>query len=286
MITDSSLIKQTKVFKLSTQSSSGLCLNEDSNFKSSFRYHFPITNFQEEDIEFVYLSVPYVSLPVSFYNIDYQNNRLDMIVSGMSISYIFRSGNYNALTFMNEFRRVVDGFSISIDNVTNCFTITNTTNALITFTLLASSTISAVMGFSSDIASITSSSSVGYYVVCPRTCNFLPIPRIHLRCRELASSCLISKNHDSDILVSVPNDSVPGGKIVYRNFMGSTNHLELPFLQSLVINFSDEQGYPINFNGVSSYFELQFDIYRKRPEKPPTFRNVIKQLSQLSRILE
>ena len=86
--------------------------------------------------------------------------------------------------------------------------------------------------------------------------------------------------------MSVPNDSVPGGKIVYRNFMGSTNHLELPFLQSLVINFSDEQGYPINFNGVSSYFELQFDIYRKRPEKPPTFRNVIKQLSQLSRILE
>ena len=286
MITDSSLIKQTKIFKLSTQSSAGVCLNNDANFKSSFRYQFPIINFHEEDIEFVYVSVPYVSLPVSFYNIDYQNNRLDMIIDGMSISYIFRSGNYNAATFMAEFKRVLDGFSITLDTITNCYTIVNITNALITFQLLASSTISAVMGFSNSLLSASSSSYIGNFIILPRTCNFLPIPRIHLRCRELANSCLISKNCDADILVSVPNDSVPNGKIVYRNFMGSANYLELPFLQSLTINFTDEQGYLINFNGVSSYFELQFDIYRKRPEKPPTFRSVIKQLSQLSRILE
>jgi hypothetical protein len=93
MITDSSLIKQTKIYKLSTQSSSGLCLNTDTNYKSSFRYTFPVINFREEDIEFIYMSIPYVSLPVSFYNVDYSNNRLDMSINNILYSFYFVSGN-------------------------------------------------------------------------------------------------------------------------------------------------------------------------------------------------
>jgi len=280
---DSSLLKQTKIFKLSTQSSSGVCLNTDVNFKSSFQYHFPVIYFQEEDIEYVYLSVPYVSLPTSFYNIDYTNNRLDVIINEVSTSYIFKPGNYNSTTFMYQFKILLGSeWDITLDKITNCFTVINSVNALVTFSFLSSSTISSVMGFSSTINSESTLGGNSAYITLPRTCNFLSIPRIHLRCKELAStSCLVSKNCDSDILVSIPNDSTQNSKIVYKNFMDSSTHLDIPFLQSLTINFTDEQNNLINFNGISSYFEIQLDIYRKRGEKKPTFRNLIRQLSQI-----
>ena len=281
---DPSLLKQTKIFKLSTQSSSGLCLNTDVNYKSSFQYSFPVIYFQDETIEYVYLSVPYVSLPTSFYNIDYTNNRLDMLINEISTSYTFKHGNYNSTTFMYQFKTLLgSGWDITLDKITNCFIVINSVNALITFKFLSSSTISAVMGFSSTISSQTSLGNSSY-ITLPRTCNFLSIPRIHLRCKELASSsCLVSKNCDSDILVSVPNDATQNSKIVYKNFMDSSIHLDIPFLQSLTINFTDEQNNPVNFNGQSSYFEIQLDIYRKRGEKKPTFRKLIQ---ELSRILE
>jgi len=188
MIFDSSLIKQTKIFKLSTQSSSGVCLNDDTNYKSSFKYSFPILNFHQEDIEFVYLSVPYVSLPCSFYTIDYQNNRLDVMSNSILQSYIFPSGNYNSNTFIAKFKQLLGvNWYITLDTISNTFTITN---SVYSFQILSSSSISYVMGFSNSLAS----SLVGSVntVSCPRTCNFLPIPRIHIRCKELASSCLIS----------------------------------------------------------------------------------------------
>ena len=284
MIVDSTLIKETKIYKLSTQSSSGLCLNDDTNYKSSFKYTFPVVNLHEEDIEFVYMSIPYVCLPVSFYNIDYQNNRLDMIINGVSASYLFKSGNYNSITFISQFQALLGtGWTLTLDKITNCFTIVNSINAFQTFSILGTSTISSVLGFSQTLAS---SPTIGFnssYLTLPRTCNFLPIPRIHLRCKELSHSCLISKNCESDILVSVPNDSPLNGKIVYRNFMNSANHLDLPFLQSLTINFTDEQNNFVNFNGISSYFEIQLDIYKKRPNRAPSFWKVIQ---ELSRILE
>lgn len=201
-----------------------------------------------------------------------------MIIDGVGQSFEFEKGNYNVNSFINQFKKLLgDTWYIALDSINNCLTISSPS----TFQLLSTSTINYVMGFSSSI--FCSASTLGNYIIMPRTCNFLPLPRVHLRCKELSNSCLISKNCDADILVSVPNDSVPNGKIVYRNFMNTSTHLELPYLQTLTINFTDEQNNLINFNGISSYFEIQLDIYKKRPEKPPTFRKVIQ---ELSRILE
>ena len=278
MITDIGLTKETKVYKLSTQSSSGVCLNEDTNYKSSFQYNFPMINLREEDIEMTCISIPYVSIPVSFYNIDYHNNRLDILmtdsINPSNFSFYFKSGNYNTTTFMTEFKNnLFSNWFIKFDNITNCFTIWTTNTSITSFQLLSTSTISSVMGFSSTV------SSTANQIVLPRTCNFLHTPRIHLRCNELANGYLFSKNTESDILLSIPNDSNANGKIVYRNFMNTSTHLyTIPFIQQLTFNFTDENSNLINFNGISSYFEIQLEIYRKRPERPPTFRNLVREL--------
>jgi len=276
------LIKQTKVYKFSTQSSSGgTCLNIDPNFKSFFEYQIPVVNLHEEDIEYIYLSVPHCIFPVSFYNIDYQNNQLDVLVGTIITSYTFVPGNYNAITFQNQFLSLLGtGWSISLDPVSNQFSIINTTTP---FSILSSSTISSVLGFSSTLTS--SVIALGNNtVVFPRTCNFLSTPRLHLRCKELcnsSTSCIVSKNCNSDILVSIPNDSAVNGRIVYRNSSYMQSLLDIPFIQKLTFRITDENDNLINFNGISSYFELQLDIYRKKIQKRLTFRQVVRELSQI-----
>lgn len=294
---ETTLIKQTKIYKFSTQSSSGLCLNQDSSYKSSFFYSLPVLNFHEEDIESVYLSVPYVSIPVSFYNIDSYNNKLYIVLSTTpsvftdSNAFVIElaAGHYNVINFITEFKKASQflnggSFSITYDKFTNKFTIVNT-DAQYYFRILEKSTISSVIGFSTSLNSIYSTTTAKHSIVMPRVANFLYIPRIHLRCYEIASSHLVSaqnNNCDSNILISVPNDSGANGKINYTNTSNINTLLDIPFLNHLTINFTDEQGNLINFNGISSYFEIQIDIYRRKPvERKPTFRQLIQQLSTI-----
>ena len=44
----------------------------------------------------------------------------------------------------------------------------------------------------------------------------------------------------------------------------------------LNIQFTDDDGSLINFNGISSFFIIQFDIFRKNLEKPPPFGEIQK----------
>ena len=46
-------------------------------------------------------------------------------------------------------------------------------------------------------------------------------------------------------------------------------------LSRFIISFTDDDGNYINFNGISSFFTLQFDIYRRWIPKPPRFSNII-----------
>lgn len=285
---NSQLIKTSVTIKLSTQSSAGICLNQDKNYKSSFQYTIPVINFRDESIEYARYSVNHAVIPVSFYNINQSNNILNIALMGdegiFNASYAFPYGNYNASTFMSKFKSVLGtNWNITLDPITNCFTLST---SLPPFEVLASSTISSVMGFSETISSVifpSSTTLMTNIVEFPRVCNFLPTPRIHLRCLNLANSLLVGNDSShSDILVSIPNDSKLNGQIVYHNYGGTTTLIETPFLQTFVINLTDENNSLINFNGISSFFELNIDIYRNKPaERPPTFRQLIRQLSQI-----
>ena len=294
---DTTVIKQSKVYKFSTQSSSGICLNQDSSYKSSFHYTLPALNFHEEDIESVYLSVPYVSLPVSFYNIDSHNNILDISITqvtplGVSKSewtIVFKPGHYNVNNFITEFKRASEflnggSFSVTYDKFTNKFTIVNS-DPHYYFSILEKSTISSVMGFSSSLNSVYSTTTTKHTIEMPRVANFLYTPIIHMRCYEIANSHLVGvggNDSENDILLSIPNDSGANGKIIYKNSSNLSTLLDIPYLHYLTIHFSDSNGNLINFNGVSLYFEIQVDIYRRRSiERKPTFRKLIAQLSSI-----
>lgn len=211
------------------------------------------------------------------FNIDYANNRLDVFIGGTNASYTFGSGNYNANTFMSKFITVMGSqWRISLDEVSNVFNISNT---LLPFTILATSSLDYVMGFNTNIASSTS--SLGNTAIMSRTCNFLQIPRINLKCSQLANSYQVgTSNCYNDIIVSIPNDTSINGKIVYRNLSQISCPLDhLESLTGFQVCFCDDQNNLINFNGLACYFTFQFDIYRKPIQKNITFRELMDKLN-------
>ena len=283
---ETQLIKTSLTIKLSTQSSAGLCLNANPDFKSSFQYTIPYMNLREHSIEYARYSVNHAIIPNSFYNINESNNRLDITYKdiilnepvGTNVSYLFEVGNYNAITFKAHFLATLgENWTITLNNINNHFTISN---ALYSFDVNTSSTISSVMGFSSTLSSYTT--PLGNSVEMTRVCNFMPTPRIHLRCSNLANSIMVgTKDNHTDILCSIPNDGKLNSSIVYHNYSNSSTLIDATYLHTLIVNITDENGFLLNFNGVASYFELSIDIFRKRlAEKPPTFKELIYHLSR------
>ena len=265
------LITDTKIFYLSTQSSSGRILNSNPDYKSSIEYSMkPALEF-DLDVEFVYISVPYCVIPNSYYNVSNSNNGLDISMNGITTTYTFPEGNYNSLSLINDFSTVLgsSNWSLSINEDTNRFTITNSTTP---FTVLSTSTMDFIFGFTDTISStlVNSTNSLTF----PRVCNFFQRPRINIRCSLLANSLNVG-NQETDILVSIPNDAGINGKIIYKNNDTKFILNKLTTIQNFTVNFTGESGDDlINFSGISSYFAIQIDIYRKRKERPPNFNEV------------
>jgi len=262
------LIKETKQVHLSTTSGAGRILNADVNYKSQIEFNLPNLIRKEDDIEYIMFSVPYAIVPVSFYTINDTNNSLVVLENSITTTYTFLPyGNYNANQFITIFKTLLPArFNITLDAISSRFTITNTTY---NFTLLSTSTIDYIMGFSGNTASSALS------LTCPRVCNFLALPRINMRCNVLANSIMTGSQQTNDLVITIPNNSKPNGEIVYNNSSGIQMLFQQETLSTFVVSLTNDIGQLINFNGVSSFWVFQFDIYRTKIDKPLPFYNVL-----------
>jgi hypothetical protein len=267
---NSSLILDSRTYHLSSRSSAGKILNSDPNFKSIVQFDIPDLLNQDDSIAYVEFSIPYVVIPVSFYQVNETNNMLEVIENGVTTKYYFPLGNYNAEYFMQQFRKVLPArFSISLDLVSSTFTVVNTTY---NFSFTVMSTIDYVLGFNQTIASVNKSLTMS------RCCNFLPIPRICIRCKEIGTGTQVQDLASNDIIISIPNNAKSNGQIVYQNSQQRIL-LDQDTLNRLTLMITDDDSNPINFNGLSCFFVLQFDIYRKYLEKPESFSNIVKNVN-------
>lgn len=264
------LIQETKLFNLSTRSTA--CTNLNGDFKSKCEYSIPDMITRDDTIEYIQFSIPDAVIPVSFYNINNTNCTLVIISNGVTTTYTFPLGNYTSLTFITQFGILVpSSFVISLDYTTNLFTIKNTNN--IDFIFSSISTIGSVFGFSSSCSSISAS------LTLPRCCNFLPLPRITLRCAELANTYTVGNITTSDVIITIPNNAGSNGQIYYQNQSQARLLFRHQELNRFIISFTDDDDNFINFNGLSCFFTLQFDVFRKYIPKPPKFSDIIQHVN-------
>jgi hypothetical protein len=258
-------IVDTKQFHLSTRGDAGTPLNGD--YKSQILFSIPDAIVQDDSIDFIYFSIPYVVIPNSFYVINETNNNLYVLQSSVTTLYTFPVGNYTSQTFITTFKTLLPNqFGITLGVNSNVFTITHTTT---TFSLTSASTIDQIMGFSGTTA------AVGLSLTLPRVCNFLPLPRVCLRCADLANSFITASTDGNDVILSVPNTARLNGQIIYNNSSNMKTLFKLTNLNSFVVSLTNDDGALINFNGISSFFTFQFDIHRKSLAKPLPFNKLV-----------
>jgi len=258
--------KETKILYLSTKSSSGELLNGD--MKSDVLYDLKNYLMYEDDktVEYITISVPSCVLVNSNYIINQYNNTLTI----NSTTYTFPVGNYIAKTFVDIFSSIVSGYTLAINTITSRFTITKTAGG--SFTILGSSPISYVMGFSETIT------ATGSYTFS-RVCNFLPNATYQLCVANGAMYnglvlAVDGRVSYSNILCSIPNDSRLNAQIVYQNQNNEfrLNSLSCDFLN---IQIRDNNGNLVDFNGIATFFSLQINIYRRQLKIVGQFSDVL-----------
>ena len=259
-------IVDTKQFHLSTRGDAGDVLNGD--YKSQIVFSIPDAIVADDSIDFIYFSIPYAVIPNSFYVVNETNNLLYVLQSSVTTLYTFPYGNYTTQSFITTFKSLLPQpqFNITLGQNSNKFTITHTTT---TFSFTSASTIDNIMGFTGTVA------AVGLSLTLPRVCNFLPEPRICIRCPDLANSLMTATNNSSDVVLAVPNTSRLNGQIIYSNNSNMKTLFKLTNLNQFYVSLTNDDGVPLNFNGVSSFFTFQFDIHRKTLAKPLSFDKLV-----------
>lgn len=270
----SRLIKDTKTLHLSTQRTSSILENGEYKSKASYDVRGYL-NFENDDtIEYVSVEMPYAVLCNSNYIINENNNTLVMFYGATTYTYTLSQGNYTASTFITELYKYLTqaaGWTITQDTVRNIYTFKYSVGQ---FSILAQTTCDYVLGFT---GTQTSTASAPYTLTMPRVFNFLPIPRYVIHCNVLNDGILLGTNGQmgsSDILATIPNNAKLNGQIIYETtateFIVKTHNWPL-----ITITITDDNNRLINFNGISSYFVLKFNIYRKTIQKPLAFQDLV-----------
>lgn len=278
---------ETKMLYLSTKSSQSINLN--GNMKS--RVMFDLKSYLDFDgddtIQSITLAMPYAILCNSNYQINATNNVLNVILNSSPITYTFEYGNYASDTFMQMFTTLcgVNGFVISLDQVAVKFTISHPTYP---FTILGTTTMDYILGFSGN--QVSNYSSAPYITVMPRCCNFLPNPlfRICIENNTFYNGQVLGTNGSpqySNVLASIPNVTKQNTQIVYQNFSDEFT-IQKSGQTTLLLSILDDNGNLVDFNGISSYFQLRLRIYRRLRRRVATFIDLLEGAGELRDIME
>jgi hypothetical protein len=274
------LIKDTKVLHLSTQTTSSILLNGSYKSKASYDVRGYLNLENDDSIEYVTLEMPYAVMCNSNYIVNEYNNTLVVTWGGSTNTYTLTQGNYSVTTFttlLYTFLPSASGWTITANSTTNMFTFTLSSG---NFTFLGTSTCDYIIGFSGSVSSTANT------LTMPRTYNFLPIPRFIIHCNILNDGIILGANSNaagSDILASVPNVARNNGQVIYENPSGEfvVRNLSFPVI---TISITDDNNRLINFNGVSSYFVLKFNIFRKYIKKPMRFEQLAEYINKVPAI--
>jgi hypothetical protein len=201
------------------------------------------------------VSVQSATIPYSWYNVDYFNNKLVYNVNGGSdITIEIPQGNYNTNTLRNYLLSVMTGFSITYSSLDNSFTFTHSTN---NFEFKDNSTCMECLGFDENIPH----SSTSRILKSTNSINLFTIRNIYIQSNNLS---LNNINHATptlaNILASIPLTSGANSVITYSNVNNvKTTVNDIKNFSILQIALTDQDGDILDLNGCHWSLTLQID---------------------------
>lgn len=229
---------------------------------SSCIFYFTGMLKNEEDILYTQISIMNAQIPISYYIINEYNSALRyQIGDGDILTVNFEYGNYNANTFINEFKaKVGNTFNLTLNKINGKYTITNDAD----FTIFSEgSTVFRVLGFDTSQDYSSSSNTLN----APYPCNFAGITRIKIVSNELSTYAMDSVSGNfSNNLQTISVNSGSYGILLYENTHNFKAILRNKVLDFFDIALLDDNENFIDFNNIPWHMTLQLDIIRKIPE--------------------
>ena len=232
--------------------------------------------------------MPYCVMTNSNYIVNQYNNILKVVYGGTTYTTIIPVGNYTRTTWITY----INGTSISplpntlfvltSNSITNKFTITTT--ALFqssypggTWGMSSGTTCDYIFGFR------TSFSTTGTSYIMDRCFNFLPVARFLFHANILSNGIMLTNNSTvgaSDVLAAIPNVAKLNSQIIYENNASEFQVKTQINMSGLIIQITDDDNRLIDFNGISCYFDIKFNIYRRSIKKPQKFSNLLQTIKE------
>jgi hypothetical protein len=243
----------------STYNSNG-SMNSDVSFIFEEPIHIPKTALK------MTCSLLSFTAPNSIYNINGANNYIHMFFNNPSVEvkvYI-PYGNYNSTTFMTQFiastlasnSTLGTGLSITLNVVTNRFTISHTSYSILFY---FDSTISSVMGlpsYSLGFCGLGSSNQLLSY-----TCNFTGIQNINVHISSMNTDNIDSLTKSTtNIIQSIPVDTNQS-QIIFKKTDSFAFIVKEDVTTMLNITLNDDLGQLVDFNNQHWNMTLCFTTF-------------------------
>lgn len=280
-------IRDSLVLHLNTQTTSSILLNGDYKSKIFYDLRNYLDFENDESIDYVSVTMPHVVMTNSNYIINDYNNILIVYYGSVEHAYTIPQGNYIKSSFVTYLQTSgalpTTLFTITSSSITNKFTIAVTTLFTTTYGVGSTWGFSSgtncdyIFGFRTEIFTTATSLEM------PRSMNFLPIPRFLFHANILSNGLLLTNNSavgSSDIMAAVPNLAKLSSQIIYENYGGEFIVKSQTNMSGLLISITDDDNRLINFNGISCYFDLRFNIFRRSIKRPLRFSNLVKKISE------
>ena len=220
----------------------------NGTYLSSIKFNF--SGLLQDDIYLIrtYITVLNAQFPVSFYIIDDTNNVLNYTQASVPKSITIPIGNYNGNQMVTTLNT---GFTNNGSSITTSL---NSQNGILNFiitdgfsyTFLSTSTIKSILGFDSNITSIT-------LITMPYQLNLLGKKKIFINSNNLRNSAFTSKSLSSvQTIATIPVDKPPYEMINYTSVSDlEKNILFNRSLDVLDIQIVDEDNKYINFQNIN-----------------------------------
>ena len=216
---------------------------------------FFLPNFEVPPEYYLYISIPFASIPVCFYNVNSSNNTLNYTLTGGSLTTItITIGNYDVDTLLTKLNSLLTGFTVTYSESLNKYTFTHATT---NFTFNESSTCFDLLGFT-KIDQISSSLTIS----SNRCVDLLPIKAFTICSNLRTNNITKTSKNEGKILAQIPITKNFGEVETYTNISNFRSNLYTNILTQLDITIGNQDCYSIDLNGVDWVMCIQFDVIR------------------------
>jgi hypothetical protein len=227
----------------------------NSSYNSHVEFSLPYINIPSDYT--IYLSIPHIAIPYSFYNINTSNNTLKYSVLSNIYTITIPVGNYTVNNLLSQLKLIFpNDFTISYSGINNKFTFTHASQDFIFIyqSNFIESTCLGILGFSNDYQY-----SLNKVLVSNTMANLCPTRCLHISSTFLTQNISIMAPNNSNLLCSIPITVNPYTIISYPNNNFKVN-LNTNIINSVQIKLSDQDGNLLDFNSIHWSITLNLEL--------------------------